>query len=72
VVHGGKEEKNKFSIPAAARSSLSPPPLHFWPRAGAFGARAVLPPYAQLVWCELYAMKDLQKGKIKKGGGVQT
>jgi len=29
-----------------------------WPRAGGFGARAILPPCTQLLWCELYAMKD--------------
>jgi len=37
------------------------PLLAFWPRAGAFGAGAILPPCAQLLWCELYVMKDLQK-----------
>ena len=29
-----------------------------WPRAGACSARAILPPCAQLLWCELYAIKD--------------
>jgi len=29
----------------------------FWPRAGALGASAILPPCAQLLWCELYVMK---------------
>jgi len=28
------------------------------------GARAVLPFCAQLVWCELYVMKDLQKKEV--------
>jgi len=37
--------------------------LVFWPLAGACGAGKVLPPCAQLLWCELYGMKDLQKGK---------
>jgi len=34
-------------------SSPSMPHLVFWPRAGAFGASAILPPCAQLLWCEL-------------------
>jgi len=33
-------------------------PLVFWPRAGAFGAEAILELCAQLVWCQLYDMKD--------------
>jgi len=35
----------------------SMPLLVFWPRAGAFGASAMLPPCTQLLWCELYDMK---------------
>jgi len=42
-------------------SSLSMQPLVFWPRAGAFGAGAILELCAQLVWCELYDMKDKKK-----------
>jgi len=42
------------------------PLLVFWPLAGACGAGEVLPRCAQLLWCELYVMKDLQKEK-KKG-----
>jgi len=38
-------------------------PLVFWPRAGAFGTGAILELCAQLLWCELYNMKDLQKEK---------
>jgi len=51
-------------IPAAAGSSPSMQPLVFWPRAGAFGARAILELCAQLVWCELYDMKDEKKKKL--------
>jgi len=36
-------------------------PLVFWSRAGAFGAGAILELCAQLLWCELYVMKDLPK-----------
>jgi len=33
--------------------------LVFWPRAGAFGgASAIRPPCAQILWCELYVMKE--------------
>jgi len=32
-----------------------------WPRVGAFGASEILPPSAQLLWCELYIMKDKKK-----------
>jgi len=53
-LHGRK--KNYIYI-----SSPLMPLLVFWPRAGAFGVRAVLPPCAQLLWFELYVMKDLQK-----------
>ena len=53
------EEKN-LSISAAAGSSTSMQPSIFWPRAGAFGAGAILPPCAQLLWCELHVMKGLQ------------
>jgi len=42
------------------------PLLVFWPRTGAFGAGAILELCAQLVWCELYVMKKLQKQKQKK------
>jgi len=30
------------------------PLLVFWPHAGAWGAGVILPPCAQLLWCELY------------------
>jgi len=53
-------------VPAA--SELAPPELELWEslccrRAGAFGfgARAVLPPCAQLLCCQLHVMKDLPK-----------
>ena len=53
-------------IPAPQQHSAGPPPwrktqsqlMVFWPRAGAFGAGAILELCAQLVWCELYVMKD--------------
>jgi len=35
------------------------PLLALWPRAGTFCARAILPPCAPILWCELYAMKDV-------------
>ena len=44
-------------------SSPSMSLLVFWPRADAVGARAVLLPCAQLLWCELYVMKDLSTKK---------
>jgi len=59
---GPFKEKN-LSIPAAAGSFLSMPLLVCWPRAGAFGTSAILPPCAQLLWCELYDMKNFQKNK---------
>ena len=34
------------------------PLLVFRPRAGAFGASAILPLCAQLLWCEWFDMKD--------------
>jgi len=40
-----------------SRAKKRKPLLVFWPRAGAFGARAVLPRCAQLLWCELHVMK---------------
>jgi len=42
------------------------PLLLFWPLAGACGAGEGLPRCAQLLWCELYIMKDLQKKNKKK------
>ena len=58
-LRGPFREKN-LSIPAAAGSSSpSMPFLVFWPLAGAWGAGEILPPCAQLLWCELYIMKDL-------------
>ena len=51
------KEKN-LRIPAVAGSSPSMQPLVFWPLAGAWGAGEILPPCAQLLWCELYVMKD--------------
>jgi len=50
-------EKNLL-IPAAAGSSPSMQPLVLWLRADAFGAGAILELGAQLVWCQLYDMKD--------------
>ena len=45
-------------------SSPSMPLLVFWPHAGARGAGVILPPCAQLLWCELYVMKSIpRKGK---------
>jgi len=42
------------------------PLLVFWPRAGAFGAGAILVLWAQLVWCELYDRKNAKKIKERK------
>jgi len=56
-----KQQKKDLLIPAAAGSSPSMQPLVFWPRAGAFGARAILELCAQLVWCELYDMRNILK-----------
>jgi len=36
-------------------------PLGFWPRAGAFGAGAILELCAQRLVCELYDVKDIQQ-----------
>jgi len=33
---------------------------------GAWGAGVILPPCAQLLWCELYIIKDAKKKKKKK------
>ena len=33
--------------------------------AGAWGAGVILPPCAQLLWCELYVMKSTKKNKKK-------
>jgi len=63
LVYKRKEKKKKLLISAAARSSPSLQPLVFWPRAVAFGAGAILELCAQLVWCELYDMKNW-------GGGI--
>jgi len=38
-------------------------PLVFWPRAGAFGAGAILELCAQLVWCELYGNAGFTRRK---------
>ena len=43
------------------RSSSSMQPLVFWPRAGAFGAWPILELCPQLLWCELYDMRDIPK-----------
>jgi len=50
-------EKNLL-IPAAAVFSPSMQHLVFWPHAGAcaWGAGVILPPRAQLLWCELYML----------------
>ena len=34
--------------------------------AGAWGAGVILPPCAQLLWCELYVIKSIHKQKNKK------
>ena len=34
-----------------------------WPHAGAWGAEVILPPCAQLLWCELYVMKSTKQKK---------
>jgi len=47
-------------------SSPSMPLLVFWPHAGAWGAGVILPPCAQLLWCELYVMKDTKKKEKKR------
>jgi len=49
-----------------------------WPRTGTFGAGAILPLCAQLLWYELYDMKDIppppksSKGRGGQGGGAQN
>jgi len=45
------------------RPGLSPSMQHlvFWPHAGAWGAGVILPPCAQLLWCELYVMKSTKE-----------
>jgi len=53
--------KKDLLIPAAAGSSPSMQPLVFWPRAGAFGAGAILELCAQLLWGELDGMRDILK-----------
>jgi len=61
IIHDHTADKLKdknLLIPAAAGSPPSMRPLVFWPRAGAFGAGAILELCAQLVWRELYDMKD--------------
>jgi len=57
------EKKKKRRRPGF--SSPSMPLLVCWPHAGAWGAGVILPPCTQLLWCELYVMKDTKK----KGGG---
>jgi len=47
-------------------SSPSLPLLVFWPHAGAWGAGVILPPCAQLLWCELYVMKDTKTKQNKQ------
>jgi len=44
--------------PRKKGSSPSMQPLVFWPRAGTYGAGAILELCAQLAWCELYDMQD--------------
>ena len=43
--------------------SPSMQPLVFWPHAGAWGAGVIFPPCAQLLWCRVVCMKNLQKKK---------
>jgi len=57
--------RKNLSIPGAAGSSPSIPLLVFWPRAGPFGTSAIRSPCAQLLWCELYDMKESQTYKNK-------
>jgi len=64
------KEKNLL-IPAAAGSSPSMQLLVFWPHAGACGAGEVLSRYAQLLWRELYDMRDTKKTK-KMWGALQV
>ena len=52
-----------FLTLAAAGSSPSMQPLVFWPRAGSIGAGAILELCPQLLWCELYVMKNLPPQK---------
>ena len=54
--------KTSRLVPAAAGSSPSMSLLVFWPLAGTFDAGEVLPRCAQLLWCELYVIRDLQNG----------
>ena len=61
--------KNKTLDTGGGRVFLDVSSGLIWPRAGAFGARAILRPCAQLVGCESYVMKDLQK---KKSYAVQV
>jgi len=51
---------------AAAGSSPSMQLLVFWQLAGAWGAGEVLPRCAQLLWCELYVRKDLQRERERE------
>jgi len=43
------------------------PLLVFWPHAGAWGAGVIFLPCAQLLWCELYVMKSIQKKNRRHG-----
>jgi len=62
-----KNEKGLVGVEKGRASFLSPEKkrkgslLVFWPLAGAWGAGELLPRCAQLLWCELHGMKDLQK-----------
>jgi len=42
------------------------------PLAGAWGAGEILPPCAQLLWCELYVMKDSHTKKKKVARTAET
>jgi len=50
------------------RPGLSPSMQHlvFWPHAGAWGARVILPPCAQLLWCRVVCYEEFTKKKEQK------
>jgi len=50
------------------RPGLSPsmPFLVFWSHAGAWGAGVILPPCAQLLWCEMYVMNEKKNKKYEE------
>jgi len=57
---------NQFIYLEQKKAGFSPSMQHlvFWPPAGAWGAGVILPPCAQLLWCQLYVMKSIKKKKV--------